>query len=290
MSSASLPKVLLPKIQSAFKALPKQILAHADIKTVLDGQRAEWNLGPTTIHQFLELLTNAAIIREIKLDFSARPVYRYVSTDPPVFDLVQSINEHGYFCHFTAMQMHNLTTQVPKTIYFNIEQPNKSGGGTLTQAGIDRAFSGKCRTSKNIATYRDRTICLINGGNTGKLGVMSLKTHDSKSEVRVTGLERTLLDATVRPIYAGGVFEVARAFEAARDRVSANKLAAILRTVNYTYPYHQSIGFYMSRAGFKTSQIDIMRRFKIEFDFYLDYHMKDKDYNKEWRLFVPKGF
>mgnify|MGYP000533613284 CR=1 FL=1 len=72
---------------------------------------------------------------------------------------------------------------------------------------------------------------------------------------------------------------------------SINKLAAYLRTLNFTYPYHQAIGFYLERAGdYSDSQINLIRQFPIEFDFYLTYQMKNPDYNERWRLFIPKGF
>ena len=62
--------------------------------------------------------------------------------------------------------------------------------------------------------------------------------------LRFTNLERTLIDATVRPVYAGGVFEVRKAYELAKEKVSVNRLAALLQKLDYTYPYHQAIGFY----------------------------------------------
>ena len=33
-----------------------------------------------------------------------------------------------------------------------------------------------------------------------------------------------------------------------------------------------------------------LEEFKIEFDFKLDYKMKETEYIKKWRLHVPKGF
>jgi hypothetical protein len=83
---------------------------------------------------------------------------------------------------------------------------------------------------------------------------------------------------------------VAKAYENAQGRVSSNRLGAYLRKLNYTYPYHQSVGYLMERAGFHQAQLDIIRQFKIEYDFYIDYNMKETKYIKEWRLFVPKGF
>jgi hypothetical protein len=67
-------------------------------------------------------------------------------------------------------------------------------------------------------------------------------------------------------------------------------LAATLQKLSYTYPYHQAIGFYLERAGYNPAQLDLLRRFPMEFDFYLTHQTKEKEYVKEWRLYVPKGF
>ena len=108
--------------------------------------------------------------------------------------------------------------------------------------------------------------------------------------MRVTDFERTLIDATVRPAYSGGIAVVAKAFELAKDSVSVNKLASYLRKLRYVYPYHQAIGFYMERAGYEEPLLKLMEHFPIEHDFYLQHAMKSPVFNKRWRLFVPKGF
>ena len=64
----------------------------------------------------------------------------------------------------------------------------------------------------------------------------------------------------------------------------------MLRKLNYTYPYHQSIGFYLEKAGFGRKEVDLMRKVPIEFDFFLDYAMRQTEYNSRWRLNIPKGF
>jgi predicted transcriptional regulator of viral defense system len=99
-----------------------------------------------------------------------------------------------------------------------------------------------------------------------------------------------LIDATVKPMYAGGVFEVAKAFALAKDRLSVNKLIPMLRRLDFTYPYHQAIGYYLERAGYKSSQLDLVRRLPMEHDFYLTHEMGETRYEPTWRLFVPNGF
>jgi predicted transcriptional regulator of viral defense system len=205
-------------------------------------------------------------------------------------ELIQSIRPEGYFSHFTAMQLHGLTTQVPKTSYLNFEQRATGGEGALSQQAIDRAFRQKCRVTTNMVNFQDHRICILNGRNTRQSGVIEWTTNDG-ANVRVTDIERTLIDATVRPIYSGGVQEVAKAFEAARDQVQISRLAAMLRKLKFLYPYHQAIGYYLERAGeYRTAQLDLLRSFKMEFDFYLTHAMKETQYVKAWRLFVPKGF
>jgi hypothetical protein len=93
----------------------------------------------------------------------------------------------------------------------------------------------------------------------------------------------------VRPIYTGGVFEVAKAFELAKEQVSVNGLCAMLRKLNFIYPYHQAIGYYMERAGYRSKQLDLVRSFPMEHDFHLTHGMTDSEYVKQWRLHVPRG-
>jgi len=242
----------------------------------------------TTLNNFIELMVEKTHLRAVKLRFPARTVNRYTWGQVPALEVVQSLKPEGYFTHYTAMHLHGLTDQIPKTIYLNFEQRAKGGGGQLTQDRIDRAFKRKCRISNNVATFGDQRVQLLNGQNTGQLGVVAVETSDN-SRLRITNIERTLIDATVRPVYSGGVFQVLQAFEMARDKVSVNKLVATLRKLNFTYPYHQAIGFYLERAGgYRESQVGLLRQFDITYNFYLTHEMNETRYDEKWRLFVPR--
>jgi hypothetical protein len=65
---------------------------------------------------------------------------------------------------------------------------------------------------------------------------------------------------------------------------------ATLRTLDYVYPYHQSIGFLMERAGFGATKLKRLRELGSEFDFYLGYGLKDPVLDSSWRVFHPDGF
>jgi hypothetical protein len=163
----------------------------------------------------------------------------------------------------------------------------------LTQSAIDEAFQRPARVSNNVADIENWQVLLINSANTGELGVLDHENQlsaESRMRVRTTNIERTLIDAVVRPAYSGGVFEVAKAFELAKDTVSVNAMGAMLGKLQFTYPYHQAIGFYLERAGYRASALNLMRRFPMEFDFYLTHEMSATRYEKAWRLYVPEDF
>ena len=144
--------------------------------------------------------------------------------------------------------------------------------------------------SNNTAVWNDYKICILNGKFTNKLGVIETQLED-KAKIFSTNVERTLIDITVRPAYSGGVFEVLNAFRLAKEKVSINKLAATLKKLDYVYPYHQAIGFYVERSQcYKESQINLLKKIPIIYDFYLAHGMKEVEYSKEWKLYYPREF
>lgn len=279
-------------IVKIFEEDPHRVFIRADIDRILRSNRQQWRLAQsTTTHQFIEYLVANTKMERHKINLPYRPTHRYTWGQVPTLEIVSSLRPDAYFTHFTAIYLHGLTVQVPKTIFLNYEQRASSTGGGegLSQGAIGRAFKRKCRVSSNVTTFRDHRICLLNGQNTKQLGVEDIET--SGAALRSTNIERTLIDITVRPIYSGGVFEVARTFAAAHDQFSVNRLISYLRRLNFTYPYHQAIGFYLQQTGkFTESQLSLFRNLEMHVDFYLTHDMKETDYVKEWRLFVPKGF
>lgn len=282
-------------ILAHFEQSPKKVFKLTDLQEILSSQRAFWRLAQsTTTQKFIQYLIDHAKLKRYDFPLPHRAETRYTWGDVPLLEIVLSLKPNSYFSHYTAVRLHGLTEQIPKVIYLNHEQHLKSQStGGLQQGRIDLAFSRPARATNNTAQIGDVEVCLINGKNTDRLGVISESMqYDSESSVnvRVTNIERTLIDIVVRPSYAGGVFEVLKAFELAKDKVSTNALTAMLNRIQHTYPYHQAIGYYMEKAGYKQRALDMMRKIPMEFDFYLANAMGEKDYIKEWKLFVPKGF
>ena len=270
----------------------KNVFAYLDISTILEKSRRFWRLPVgLTVREFVNLLLQYTKLKKVDFDFPIRRVTRFTWGNVPALSLALSVENNSYLTHYTAMFLHNLTEQFPKTVYVNFEQSEKArGNATLSQSNIDRAFSGAARISGNSAIFEDYKICVVNGQFTGKLGVVEI-VSDAEERLQVTDMERTLIDIAVRPFYAGGVYEVLNAYRKAAGSVSVNRLASRLRKLNYIYPYHQAIGFYLQRAGvYKESQIELLKQFDLQYDFYLTHQMKETEYSKEWRLYYPRGF
>lgn len=242
---------------------------------------------------FLADLAEFGLLKVFHFEFPHESVTRYAHPDTSLYTIVGSFYQKAYFSHFSAIYLHQLTEQIPKTLYLNLEQKPKPGSvsrSNLLQANIDKAFSKPQRSTNNLCVFEDHTIVRLNGKATNNEGVEQVALNDQEY-VRVTGLERTLIDIAVRPHYAGGVQHVLSAFVRAKELdVSINRLSATLKKLGYIYPYHQVIGFYLEKAGYSDHQIGMMDKLAKDHDFYLDYELHNPAYSKRWRLFVPQGF
>jgi predicted transcriptional regulator of viral defense system len=287
-------KVAKKDIKQFFDTLTQKVFLKKDIAQILDQNRKAWRL-PAGLYaeNFIRDLISQADLKQISLysHLYKKELVRYVwGKEHPIYQIALSINPGSFLSHYTAVYLHNLTQQIPKTIYVNKEQsPKPENKSALEQENIDRAFKGKGRTAQLIYAIDDWNICCLSGKNTGKLGVSMLNLSTTEA-LPVTTIERTLIDISVRPAYAGGVYEVLNAFKVAKGQFSVNTLFAYLKKINYKYPYHQVIGFYMERAGYPESQLKLARKNELGIDFYLDYGMNQTAYSKDWRLFFPKNF
>ena len=73
----------------------------------------------------------------------------------------------------------------------------------------------------------------------------------------------------------------------AADRISTEEIVRLLAQTKYAYPYHQSLGFLLERAGVAGVNLEPLRRLPRRFKFYLDYGMKMPLYDPNWQVYYP---
>ncbi len=271
------------KIKAFFKD-GANVYSGPQLNGTLEENRNVWNL-PISMNgdKFIERLTNSEILSHKEIILTNKKD-RYLTSDASVFEVAVSLISKSYLSHYTAVFLHGLTNQISKTIYISFEQSNKVNvDRKLSQEAIDSAFSKPQRKSATSTMYEEYTFLLLNGMYSNRSGVYSL------DGLPVTNIERTLIDITVRPGYSGGVDSVLNVYRRAIDKISINKLVAILDKLNFIYPYHQAIGFYLEKAGLESKRLEAFRHRKKQFDFYLTYEILEKEYSEAWQLYYPKG-
>lgn len=278
-----------------FDESPTRIYKQADLARILSRQRGFWRLAQrTNTTDFIDFLVRAGRLKRYDFNFPSRPAHAYAWGDVPLLEIALSLRPRSFFSYYTAVRLHGLTEQVPKTLYVTHEQSLRyaRGRSPLTQEDIDAAFQKPERSTREVVDYQDMRVCLVNGVGTDMLGIIEMQTSTdtgASANVRVTNVERTLIEIAVRPGYSGGVAEVMKAYREARKKASANRLRATLQKLDYLYPYHQAVGFYLDRAGYGAAAMDLFRQMPRPFRFYLAHAMSDTEYVRDWNLFIPKG-
>lgn len=282
--------VALKDISKFIGEQESNIFKYTEIAQLFSDGRDTWNLAKSaTVRKFINFLIEHGELKRSDFPFPSRSETRYVWGETSILEVLLTLKSKSYFSHLTALHLHGLTEDHPKTIYLNFEQIDRPQSGSLEQSGINLAFRNPPRQSKNFIDFDDKRIYLLNGKNSKQLGVMTqtINYEGLESEVRLTDIERTLVDACVRPIYAGGPKVIQKAFELAKDRVSIPKLITTLNKLGHLYPFHQAIGYYLEQADYDDNSIKLIDQMPKEYDFYLCNQIKKPTYIKKWRLYVP---
>lgn len=243
----------------------------------------------------LTQLIEAKVVRKVTLRAEAegksyRPITRYLLPDCTPLEIASSLGERTYLSHGTAVYLHGLTDLLPRHYYINREQsPKPPPKGPLTQEALDRAFRVKARCSRYTFALEGSRFTFLSGKSSKQFGVVKIE-GPSGEPIRVTDLERTMVDIAVRPDYAGGLVEVLSAYETSIALCKPHKLLSTLHALGHKYPYHQSIGYLLERAGYPEATLQIFDALPKKVDFYLGHGFKETKVNARWRLHVPQAF
>jgi hypothetical protein len=283
-------QIAKPDIVDYFDSASQKVYRPGDLKRIVREHRDSWRLAQAfTANQFTDFLLSKTPLQKVVLESEDYPnETRFVWRSASDYEIALSLKANSYLSHGTAVFLHALNDQIPATIYVNHEQSPKTRSGVLSQEAVHRVFKSQQRQSRYVFTYNDKKILIVSGKHTGRLEVGELRGPRDEP-LPVTKIERTLIDIAVRPTYAGGPHQVLEAYRNAKERVSVNTLAATLKKLDYLYPYHQVIGFYMECAGYDHRRLERIEKFEKKIDFYLSYGLKDPKYSDRWRLFYPRG-
>jgi hypothetical protein len=136
------------------------------------------------------------VLREVKLTSPYEELRRFLTPSATPYEVAVSLRQASYLSHQSALELHGIGGEQHSRIFVNQEQSPKPQSEVTSQESIDRAFANAQRKSKNVYTSTLGVFVLLSGKHTGRLGV------ETRQNVSVTILERTLIDIAVRPYYA----------------------------------------------------------------------------------------
>ena len=199
----------------------------------------------------------------------------------------------SYLSYFSSMYYHNLTQQLPKKIYLSVERKSTAPHNELQQEVINKVLCKDGRKPTIVLTILGYEIYLLHSKKANRVGIKIVQLYDK--DYRITTLERTLIDIVVRNDLSGGIEEVVqvykKAFQEYKKDISINKIIFILKKLDYIYPYHQVVGYLLSKSGFDAS------KFKKEFEFKNNFFLTrgiinedihNLDYDDEFKIYIPK--
>ncbi|MCC5847045.1 MAG: hypothetical protein JJU29_03045 [Verrucomicrobia bacterium] len=200
----------------------------------------------------------------------------------------------GHFCHYTSVVYHGLTNQVPNRVYIRKRDvgSNRSRPDRLSDLQIRTQFLKPHRRSGDTENLGGGTIVFIAGRLHDEIGVVSVPSDDSgfPQGSRITNLERCLIDAVVAPHYNGGITTLPGLFEEAVEQLDILKLIEHYRELDFLYPYHQTLGFFLDHSGQEESAARWREHFPPTNRFFVDKDAKSSwPYDPKWQVHYPRG-
>jgi len=282
-----------PEISNYILGLENRAHSTSDLQNIFHSNKEKWRLSKRTSYtQFLKSLVERKQLlktRRLIHQKSGSEKLIYLVENANKYDIICTIKKGGYLSYLTALVIHELTLQTPKTLYISEEiHDTYYNENKLNQESLNRVFSKEQRTTTNI--YKDeisneRYVLVEKKLNIKNIGIIKGNTFNYPT----SDIERTLIDCVVRPQYSGGIFSVLEAFRLANDALDTNKLDSYLDDLNYTYPYHQLVGFYLERAGYTKSKLKPFIKKTSEFKFYMTYNLSNKKLDSKWNIYYPEG-
>lgn len=263
-----------------------KVLNFEEFESLVSAINGTWGLKSFSRNKIKEFLFEKYFKRNKLVGDSSSEIYLISESKFDQYDIASTRSRKAYFSHYSALSINNLTIQLPKQIYLTLERPTLAltNHSAILQKSVDFTFNKPPRITSNKRVYKTFAINFINGQNQNHIGIVPFR-----NDYKVTDVERTLIDISVRPFYSGGVTQVLDAFINAKKFLDTEKLFEYYSKMNFGYPYHQVIGYYLQKAAYNKDSYIKFLSLPMELDFYLTYNILNKDYSEKWKLFIPKG-
>ena len=148
--------------------------------------------------------------------------------DADPLELLQAKETNGVICYFSALNYHNLTTQMVP--HHHVSQlKSEDGVGQPSTANRSQKIP---RLGSLLFKYDDIPYYLTRRISSRVPGVKSY-FFSQKTIIRITDLEQTLLDTLHRPWSCGGASVVMEAWENGIQRLDQERLASHLISINH---------------------------------------------------------
>ena len=199
-----------------------------------------------------------------------------------------------YLSHYSALYFNELIEQRPKDYFVTCERRGKSAGPStpLKPLNVKQAFLKPPRKTQNYFEFKKSKFYLLEKLWLDSAGVITKQYPAQAKEVtiRLTSVERTLLDSLISPHYSGGIATVMKAYSSKTLDVEA--LKTLYRKISPIYPYWQSIGFVLEKLG-KVSEADLWEKWFRDdkaMPFFLEHEAKSYwKHSERWNLTYPGG-
>src|SRR5882762_2981208 len=115
-------QIAKPDIVKTFSEGPRVLRPHK-VAEIFNQERAFWRLTKSTsLTNFTQFMTEKTELKPVRFSFPQREVSGYTWGDVPLLETLLGLVEDSYYSHYTAVRIHGLTEQVPKTIYLSREK------------------------------------------------------------------------------------------------------------------------------------------------------------------------
>ena len=165
-----------------------------------------------------------------------------------------------YISHYSAMELHQMTTQPVNTVYVTVPRQ---------------------RTSRTIAGVQYRFVYANPRSFWGGEAIWAT----DQEQVQVSDLEKTLLDCAVRPELCGGLAELGKGLWLRKDELDESRLVAYLQRLDHKAVVKR-IGFLLETYGLGSPKtIAALQSFSNLRYALLDPTLPDEGpYRARWRL------